>query len=183
MLGTHENIIHAFFKLLKKKAFYSITMSDIAKEACISRQAIYQKHFASIHDILVEIQNTIYQDVYSCLQDYDTSLNSFDDFNIFIADNILPNLYKYHMWLKILYNSDINYNWYQFIENQYLPILETYTSSNNLKLSKEFLNEYCIRCYLSITITWLSEELPLPPHSFKKYFLKLVEPLSSLINP
>ena len=47
--GTQEKIINSFFKLAERypeRSSFSIT--EIANEAKISRQAIYQKHFKKL---------------------------------------------------------------------------------------------------------------------------------------
>lgn len=66
-IGTHENIINAFFRIAAKKDARLITMAEIAAEAHISRQAIYQKHFRTIDEIIDEIHQIIHQNTYSIL--------------------------------------------------------------------------------------------------------------------
>ena len=45
VLGSRENIINALFRIASKNPDKkNITLSEIAKEAGVSRQAIYQKH-------------------------------------------------------------------------------------------------------------------------------------------
>ena len=79
-IGTHENIINAFFRIAAKKDARLITMSDIAAEAHISRQAIYQKHFKTIDDIINEIHQIIYQNTYSILSKFDPSLSTLNEY-------------------------------------------------------------------------------------------------------
>ena len=58
--GTQEKIINSFFKLAERypeRSSFSIT--EIANEAKISRQAIYQKHFKSYEEIVDFIMQSI----------------------------------------------------------------------------------------------------------------------------
>ena len=58
--GTQEKIINSFFKLAERypeRSTFSIT--EIANEAKISRQAIYQKHFKSYEEIVDFIMDSI----------------------------------------------------------------------------------------------------------------------------
>ena len=58
--GTQEKIINSFFKLAERypeRSSFSIT--EIANEAKISRQAIYQKHFKSYEEIIDFIMQSI----------------------------------------------------------------------------------------------------------------------------
>lgn len=58
--GTQEKIINSFFKLAERypeRSSFSIT--EIANEAKISRQAIYQKHFKSYEEIVDFIMKSI----------------------------------------------------------------------------------------------------------------------------
>lgn len=173
-IGTHENIINAFFRLAAKKEARSITLSEVAKEAHVSRQAIYQKHFSSIDEIIFEIRQTIYQDVYSVVENYNADHLSPNDF---IAHHLLPRLYNYRNWIKILHTSNIDFNWYNFIEKQYLPLINSHVIdiSKKLKLSKEFVSSFLAKYYTSIIASWLIQDLPMPPERFKKYFLQLTD--------
>ena len=171
-IGTHENIINAFFRLAAKKDARTITMSEIANESHVSRQAIYQKHFKSIDEIIDEIHSIIYQDVYSLLRKFDPSKMSL---NRYIATYLLPGLYEHRDWIRILHTSNIDFSWQGFISQQYSPLLDhtLEQASEKLNLSKEFLKIFIIRYYSSIISAWLIQEMPMPPDLFSKYFLKL----------
>lgn len=173
-IGTHENIINAFFRIAAKKDAKLITMSDIAAEAHISRQAIYQKHFKTIDDIINEIHQIIYQNTYSILSKFDPSLSTLNEY---IAYKLLPKLYQYRDWLKILHSSNIDYNWQNFISEQYLPIIYPHLNeiSSQLKLSKDFLALFITKYYITIISSWLLQDVPMPPELFGKYFLQLVD--------
>ncbi|WP_416468625.1 TetR/AcrR family transcriptional regulator [Streptococcus thermophilus] len=173
-LGTHENIINAFFRIAAKKDARLITMSEIASEAHISRQAIYQKHFRTVDEIIDEIHQIIYQNTYSILNNFNPSHSTLNEY---IAHELLPRLYQHRDWLRILHSSNIDYNWQLFISKHYLPIIYPHLDeiSSQLKISKDFLALFIIKYYEAIISSWLLQDLPMPPEVFGKYFLQLVD--------
>ena len=173
-IATHENIINAFFRIAAKKDARLITMGEIAAEAHISRQAIYQKHFRTIDEIIDEIHQIIHQNTYSILNNFDPSHSTLNEY---IAYELLPKLYQYRDWLKVLHSSNIDYNWQHFVSKQYLPIIYPHLDkiSNQLKLSKDFLALFIVKYYVAIISSWLLQDLPMPPELFGKYFLQLVD--------
>lgn len=181
-IGTHENIINAFFKVITKKDARNVTMSDIAAEAQISRQAIYQKHFRTIDEIIDEIHQIIYRDIYSALNKFDPSCTTFNEY---IANELLTRLYLHRDWLKLLHSSNIDPNWQYFISQQYLPIISPHLKkiSSQLKISEEYIAMFIVKYYISIISSWLTQDLPIPPERFKKYFLQLVHtPISDYLD-
>lgn len=180
--GTHENIINAFFRIAAKKDARLISLSEIATEAHVSRQAIYQKHFKTIDEIIDEVHQIIYQDIYSVLKDFESSQYNLNEF---IAYKLIPRIYEHREWLRILYTSNIDSGWERFISEQYLPVINPHLNeiSQRLKLSKDFIAGFIIKYYMSIISSWLVQDLPMPPDHFKKYFLQLVNtPISDFFD-
>ena len=171
-LGSHENIINAFFRLASQKDYQKVTMMEIAQEAHLSRQAIYQKHFSSIDQIIEEIHAILYKDIYVTLKDFDPQK---EHLNSFIARELLPRIYQHRDWLKVLHSSSLDLHWQEFLYEQFHPILAPYLSelAEDLQLSQAFLADFLIRYYCSIIASWISQDLPMPPQYFAKYFLKL----------
>lgn len=89
-MGLTKILLMHFSELPLKDARL-ITMSDIAAEAHISRQAIYQKHFKTIDEIIDEIHQIIYQNTYSILSKFDPSHSTLNEY---IAHKLLPKLYQ-----------------------------------------------------------------------------------------
>ena len=57
-LNTRDRILDAFFKLADKQPDRSrFTFTEIAKEAGLSRQAIYKRHFNNTTEIIEYIRN------------------------------------------------------------------------------------------------------------------------------
>lgn len=90
--GTQEKIINSFFKLAERypeRSSFSIT--EIANEAKISRQAIYQKHFKSYEEIVDFIMQSI-----------DTTIN--EHFLLFEEHNLSIEVF----FQKLLFRNYIN---------------------------------------------------------------------------
>lgn len=90
--GTQEKIINSFFKLAERypeRSSFSIT--EIANEAKISRQAIYQKHFKSYEEIVDFIMQSI-----------DTTIN--EQFLLFEEHNLSIEVF----FQKLLFQNYIN---------------------------------------------------------------------------
>lgn len=90
--GTQEKIINSFFKLAERypeRSSFSIT--EIANEAKISRQAIYQKHFKSYEEIVDFIMKSI-----------DTTIN--EHFLLFEEHNLQSKF----SFQKLLFQNYIN---------------------------------------------------------------------------
>mgnify|MGYP000883352427 CR=1 FL=1 len=68
---TRNSIISAFISLAKQNPQRSsFTMSEIAKKAGISRQAIYQKHFHNYDDIIKYIHEQADQQIFQIFNKY-----------------------------------------------------------------------------------------------------------------
>lgn len=91
--NTRELIIRALITLAKKNPQRSsFTMTEIAAEAGISRQAIYQKHFNNFEDIIEYIHEETNQHIFNVFNKFCPS-NDGDPIS-FLADHILPLIYE-----------------------------------------------------------------------------------------
>lgn len=171
MIGTHENILNSFFKLAQKGDF-PITIYKIAREAKMSKQAIYRKHFKCVADIINEIHSILYKEVYYILKTFDKN----NDLNKQLANELLPRIYKYHDWINILYQTDVDPTWKKFIKEQYLPLLLPYVNQikKKMSVSSEFAQNYLLYSYITIISSWLCSPLPQPPKIFAKRFLRII---------
>ena len=89
--GTRENIINAFFSLASKHPSSThFTLTQIAKEAGISRQSIYQNHFNNYDELIQYIHEMIDADIHSHIEQ---DLTTKDPITLF-CDNIIPLLYS-----------------------------------------------------------------------------------------
>ena len=101
--GTRENIINAFFSLASKHPSSThFTLTQIAKEAGISRQSIYQNHFNNYDELIQYIHEMIDADIHSHIEQ---DLTTKDPITLF-GDNIIPLLYSKRTWLRCLLKMD-----------------------------------------------------------------------------
>lgn len=175
VLGTRDNIINAFFRLaLKdpKRSYFSL--SEIATEAKVTRQAIYRKHYQNFDEILEEVRNKIGYSIRNCLNFSNPNL-SISPIKI-IAKDLLPEAYKYRIWLRVLSKSSVDSLWQIEVEQQLKNYFLLYLKDNFLKtnLSQEDRAEFLSKIVVDLLIFWLQKELPEPPETFAKTFLILM---------
>lgn len=173
--GTRERIITAFFRLAAKfpdKMSFSIT--EIADEAGLSRQAIYKNHFNSPEEIIDYIHTSVDRKISNLLSD--SPKNTEHSLHYF-AEYIIPILYEKRTWLKYLYSTLADPVWRHFLTTKYrnwvLDNLEL--NLKDVKISKMQVATLFVNNILSIIEIWITEEIPATPHDFKHTFLELCE--------
>lgn len=171
---TREAIINAFFRLAvrypKKVTF---TLTEIAKEAQISRQTIYKNHFNCFEEIIDYIHEHLYTDIAAVYSTYNPDLHGHP--LDFIAKEVLPQLYKHRIWIKYLYTTSADPYWRLFLKETFSSWVEEHIKINHhsLKMSKGFALDFTVLQLLSIMEFWLSHDFPTPPKLFCQKFLKL----------
>lgn len=180
VLGTRENIINALFRLAsrypQKKYF---TLSEIAVEARVSRQAIYRKHYKNSEEILEEVRGKINHSVDQCLSlsSQNPSVSPFKT----IVEVLLPEAYKYRSWLRILSISAIDSRWQSDIKQQLKEYFVPYLKKDFAKiaLSQDEKAELLAEIVIDLLIVWLEQELPELPETFSRTFLVWMNHASS----
>lgn len=171
--GTRESIINAFFSLASKYPSNNhFTLTEIAKEAGISRQAIYQNHFNNYNELIQYIHEMIDTEIYEHIK---RDMTTKDPISIF-CDTIIPLLYSKRAWLRCLYNTSADPSWKYFLQKTYGLLLKENLCliKINNNISKDFLEELFLLNILNIIQLWISQEFPTPPEVFKKQFLLLL---------
>ncbi|MBM7636040.1 TetR/AcrR family transcriptional regulator [Streptococcus saliviloxodontae] len=184
---TRKKIVNAVLRIASSdKTKGKLTLAEIANEAGISRQAIYQKHFKNTEEIFKYIHEEIDNKILSVFSE-----NVLTDPNVSliyerVATYLLPVIYDYREWLKILYNSEVDLKWRKYLfDNYYTPII-TYLEENKINVSP-LTTKQTVRISIDYTISiisvWLSEDVPMHPSIFSKVFLEVINksPIS-LIN-
>lgn len=178
VLGTHENIINAVFRIASRNPKKNrLSLAEIAEEVGISRQAIYSKHFSNVNDIFTEIHNIIDNEIF---HEFKKALDNHPEESIYniIAEVLLPKIYDKKEWIRILYNTAIDAEWRDFLMEKYVRICYNYFSDKHLNYGGRLnlLNIVRNICeyILSIIAGWISEEFPVLPNIFAEEFLNLM---------
>ncbi|WP_057490012.1 TetR/AcrR family transcriptional regulator [Streptococcus orisasini] len=182
---THENIINAVFRIASKNPKKrKLSLSEIADEVGISRQAIYSKHFSNVDDIFAEIHSTIDREIFQKLKkalDEDTKKSIY----VIIAELLLPKIYERREWIRVLYNTSIDPEWKEFLTEKYVQICYKYFSKKHLEYKGNLSLINIVRSIceyiLSIIASWISDEFPILPNIFADEFLNLMNSAPSFI--
>lgn len=174
--NTRKKIINAFFELaINNPEKTNFTMTEIAHQAGLTRQAIYRKHFKNFQEIINYVHTLIDEQIYQVYSNYDitTDGNPFD----YVADNILPVIYERRKWISCLYTSAIDPSFEQFIVSTYAKwgMKNIQPQSEKFHLSNNALTQLIIEQTMIIIKNWIIQENPTPPDEFKDDFLKLIK--------
>lgn len=89
-----------------------------------------------------------------------------------IADDMIPLIYKYRQWGKILYHTSIDSNWLTFLHKKYTTLLMKSNAQffNHEPISNKSTVNIIMNYCFSIIAEWIAEEFPEPPEIFAKKF-------------
>ena len=101
---TRDKVVNALIELAEQNPEKSyFTFSEIAKQAGLSRQAIYKKHFSNVEDIIQYIRQTIMTPFLPLYESYEEG--SGENPFCFFAQHMIPTLYEHRKWMKVLYTD------------------------------------------------------------------------------
>lgn len=176
--GSRESIINAVFRIASKNPDKSkLTMTEIAKEAGMSRQAIYQKHFSSVDEIFDYIHTSMTEEVFKTFKRSiaDPSIHSIYEA---VARDVIPKVYQKRIQARILYHTSIDSNVFNFLEESYLQLLleaDNIHIINNSPLMTPSMIKIVINYIFALVGEWVAEDFPEPPEVFAKTFLTLMQ--------
>lgn len=172
---TRQIIITALLRLAQRHPEKTqFTVTEIASEARISRQAIYQKHYRNVDDIIQDIHLQIATEARQKITNYPPQSGK-SPFLI-IADEMIPVLYRYREWLRVIYTSSLYPGWLKYLEQSYRPWLTPFIVENcpNLEVDLEIVLQLIIGHVLNLFVAWLKQPIPLPPDTFREKFLDFI---------
>ena len=170
---TRRIIMNAVLRLAQKNPDrIQFTLTEIAMEARISRQAIYQKHYQNVNDIIHDIHLQIATEARKKLIQYGPSCGK-SPFHI-IADEMLPVLYEHREWLRVIYTTSLYPGWLGYLEKSYRPWITPFLVNNCSDADLEVVTQILIGHVLNIFIAWLKQPVPVPPDAFREQFFKLI---------
>mgnify|MGYP001021069714 CR=1 FL=1 len=182
-LNTRDRILDAFFELADKQPDrLRFTFTEIAKEAGLSRQAIYKRHFNGTSEILDYIHKEIDAEFQTLFQQYNKKLypNPF----IFFAEVVIPVLYTRRERISCLYKTAADPYWRDFLLKTYGQWIEQHITIDYQKLNipKEKAAQVLVRGILIFIEIWITQPEPTPPEQFAETFLKLIHfPLTDYV--
>ncbi len=172
---SRDKIIDAFFELaINNPEKNSFTMTEIARQAGLSRQAIYRKHFKNFQEIIDYVHAMIDEQIHQVYNNYDITKDG-NPFN-YVADNVLPIIYGRRKWISCLYTSAIDPSFEQFIVSTYTKwgMENVHPESKKFHLPDDVLTQLIVEQTMVIIKNWIIQENPTPPNEFKDDFLKLI---------
>ena len=171
--NTRELIIKALITLAKKNPQRSsFTMTEIAAEAGISRQAIYQKHFNNFEDIIEYIHEETNQHIFNVFNKYSPS-NDGDPIS-FLADHILPLIYEKREVVNTLYTTQVDPCWKEFLRGTYSEwVLKNVNYQLKYNFNKEDIAYIITTMAISFIEVWIRKDNPIPPEEYRETFIQL----------
>lgn len=165
--GSRESIVNAVFRIASKHPEKrELTMAEIAKEAGMSRQAIYQKHFNNVDDIYAYIHELMTEKVF---ETFKTSIVDPKNPTIYeaVANDIIPLLYQNRLRVRTIHAASLDWGLSGFLEDHYLQLIKEskITIINQSAFSTEGLIKITLHYISSILGEWLTEDFPEPPPS------------------
>lgn len=101
-LRSKSLIKRALLELMQEKSFDSISVSDIVRKADINRGTFYA-HFKNPHDVLLKIQEDMFSELTTLLNNYtpyDVMINPIPIFNQ-VSEFLLSDIAYYRMLFKV----------------------------------------------------------------------------------
>lgn len=163
---TRELILGAFISLARKNPQRSsFTMTEIAAEAGISRQAIYQKHFNN-----KETDQQIFNIFDQYLPDRD------GDPITFLANYVLPLIYEKREVISTLYTSQADPCWREFLRETYSKwVLKNVHYNKKFGFSDQDIAHIITTMAISFIEVWIRKENPISPKEFRDTFIQLAK--------
>lgn len=168
---TRQQIINAYFRLaLKSPEQSEFSLTEIAKEDQISRQAIYQKHYRNVQEIKEDLSSQLLKEIEKVFgeQKHQANHKFLENF----AEHVLPLFYQYRQDLRVFYTTSLSAHLQIKSESFFQKWLRPYLKNKRPNINKM---AFAMAKMLSALIaTWLTEDFPLPVSCFKQTFMNLL---------
>ena len=162
-------------KLIHEKDFSKITVSDIIRDADISRGTFYA-HYSDISSVIEQIESEELKKLMDFVEKFKTE-NIFENIHLFLRE-ICEYLYRDLEYYKMLANSNIFNDFLcRLVELYYDPFMKSMGIGNNPEAKNE-ANTYLL--YVTsgaknAVTAWLNGELSGTPEEFAKILGNLIE--------
>lgn len=182
-LETRDKVVNALIELAEQNPEKSyFTFSEIAKQAGLSRQAIYKKHFSNVEEIIDYIRQTIMSPFLPLYENYETDTET-DPF-VFFAQHMIPTIYQHRQWMKVLYTTAIDPFWREYLSSFFTKWVEhnLQVDAKDSGIPKDIITEIIVKWINSLIEIWIVKDHPMPSDEFAELFLTVIStPMSSFL--
>lgn len=172
---SQRKIIDAFFLIAKEQPNQRITFQMLADQSGMRRESIYRYHFSNLEELIEKVHDIIDNEISSAFEEF---VNN-GDLNLlkFLSYLVLPCLYEKKDWLKILYGTNVDPGWSNFLEERYFPLIECYLNKKgkNDIIPNFFLSKVIVKEFLAIVAVWLTDDNPEPASLFQRKFVHIFQ--------
>ena len=172
-LRVKINITNTLFRLMEKKSLAEITITELVQGAGVARASFY-RNYESKEDVLV----TLIRDV---LELFRHNVRESPE-GLYARENILMSFrffYRYRRYLLDLYHCGF--------ASLMLEELNHFHESMEGTMPSSSMERYSLYMYIgalfNTTVTWLSDENPVPPEEMAGFFYRKIHTQSSLLPP
>lgn len=172
-LRVKINITNTLFRLMEKKSLAEITITELVQGAGVARASFY-RNYESKEDVLV----TLIRDV---LELFRHNVRESPE-GLYARENILMSFrffYRYRRYLLDLYHCGF--------ASLMLEELNHFHESMEGTMPSSSMERYSLYMYIgalfNTTVTWLSDENPVPPEEMADFFYRKIHTQSSLLPP
>lgn len=181
---TKQQFIYSYFNLVRTVSrSRRPSVAEICKRAGSTATTFY-RYFDSVEDLVSFIRNDSAQLMFSDL--VTQHLEKVSDFFEFVAYKALPAIYLHRTRFRILNDSDIDFGWWTFLENNCYQWLMPYCIGLGKKhnLHDAFIAHFISNTVVIVISIWMTEEFPENPDTFSDKFLELMKiPLANFLQP
>ena len=172
-LRVKINITNTLFRLMEQKSLAEITITELVKGAGVARASFY-RNYESKEDVLV----TLIRDV---LELFRRNVKESPE-GLYARENILMSFrffYRYRRYLLDLCRCGF--------ASLMLEELNHFHESMEGTMPSSSMERYSLYMYIgalfNTTVTWLSDENPVPPEEMAGFFYRKIHTQSSLLPP
>lgn len=176
---TREAIFSAFTKLLSKKSFNQITVSDIIEEADIGRATFYA-HFETKDYLLKELCEELFCHIFDSSTDTDHEHRHIFNCNApdSVFTHLFEHLYKNDNQILELLSSSNNELFLRYFKTNLLHLVEsqlkTFNNGKASDLPKDFYINHIASTFVETARWWVENNMKQSPQEITEFFLTAV---------
>ncbi|MGM9606940.1 MAG: TetR/AcrR family transcriptional regulator [Oscillospiraceae bacterium] len=165
----------ALMELVVDKPYLQITVQELCKKAGLNRTTFYS-HYSSVHDVLVALEDDLYQTVTDEILPADGDIQQLASKNTMCLVLSFIKRYEslYRMFLPELAETRVFQELTGFVRKKY--IIPHYRPASSLRAEYDYRFEYCKQGTMGVLIKWVTDGCVEPEEdvaSFIEHMLQL----------